>query len=293
VSDVVAPSAVRTRARLSAASSTFAGNRLALIGAVLVGFLVFLMLLGFVWTPYPPDAVDVKAAYQSPSLHHLMGTDELGRDILSRLIVGTIASLAIAGSAVAGALVVGGLLAVVAGYFGGPLDLVLTRLMDILLAVPALLIALGLVAVMGPSGSAVAVSLAVAYAPTFMRVIRSAIVSERHQPYVEASQGLGASSAVVVAKDILPNIMPLITVQATSSLAWALLDEAALGFLGLGVQPPTPSWGSLLIEGRIELYNAPWLAIGAGIPVLIGVFGFNLLGDGLRDVMDPRSWRRR
>jgi peptide/nickel transport system permease protein len=293
VSEVVTTSALRARTRLYGATNAFAGNRLALVGAILVGFLVFLLLLGLVWTPYPPDAIDVKASYQSPSLDHLMGTDELGRDILSRVIVGTIASLAIAGSAVAAALVGGGVLAVVAGYFGGPLDLVLTRIMDILLAVPALLIALGLVAILGPSGSAVAVSLAVAYAPTFMRVIRSAIVAERHQPYVEASQGLGASSRQVVLKDILPNILPLITVQASSSLAWAILDEASLGFLGLGVQPPTPSWGSLLIEGRVEVYNAPWLAIGAGIPVLIGVFGFNLLGDGLRDMLDPRSWRRR
>jgi peptide/nickel transport system permease protein len=158
--------------------------------------------------------------------------------------------------------------------------------------VPALLMALGIVAVIGPSGKSVAIALAAAYSPTFARVIRSSVVATRHQPYVEASQGLGASPTAVVRKDILPNVLPIITVQATSALAWGILDEANLGFLGLGVQPPTPSWGSILIEGRVYFFQAPWIPVGAGIAVLIAVFGFNLLGDGLRDVLDPRAWRR-
>jgi ABC-type dipeptide/oligopeptide/nickel transport system permease subunit len=187
----------------------------------------------------------------------------------------------------------GGTVAVVVGYVGGSLDLVFTRVIDMLLAVPALVIALGIVAIIGPSGTSVAIALAAAFSPTFARVIRSAVVSTRHQPYVEASRGLGASTPSVLRKDVLPNILPVVTVQATSALAWGILDEANLGFLGLGVQPPNPSWGSILIEGRQYFYQAPWMPIGAGIAVLIAVLGFNLLGDGLRDVLDPRAWRRR
>jgi peptide/nickel transport system permease protein len=267
-------------------------NRLLQVGAGLVGLVVLMALVSFVWTPKPSDLVDVTARYQHVSGHHLMGTDELGRDIFSRVMVGARASLAIGLGAVAAALVAGGLIAVVIGYVGGVLDLLATRLIDILLAIPALLIALGVVAVTGPTGVSVSAALAVAYTPTFARVIRSAVISERHQPYVESSKGLGARGWTVVRKDILPNVMPTIVVQATSALAWAILDEANLGFLGLGVQPPTPSWGSLLIEGRTIFFQAPWLAIGAGIPVIVAVLGFNLLGDGLRDVLDPRSSRR-
>jgi peptide/nickel transport system permease protein len=201
-------------------------------------------------------------------------------------------SLAISAVAVLGGLVVGGTAALLVGYVGGAIDAVFTRVIDMLLAIPALVLALGIVAIIGPSGSSVAIALAAAYSPTFARVIRSSVVSTRHQPYVEASRGLGASTVSVVRKDVLPNILPVVTVQATSALAWGILDEANLGFLGLGVQPPTASWGSILIEGRQYFFQAPWLPIGAGIAVVIAVLGFNLLGDGLRDLLDPRAWRR-
>jgi ABC-type dipeptide/oligopeptide/nickel transport system permease subunit len=279
--------------RLSVARLTgLGGNRLLAVSLALVGFVLLVVLVGVFWTPYPADEVNIVARYQHLSWSHPMGTDELGRDILSRVMVGGRTSLAIATGATAAALLAGGLVAIVVGYLGGWLDLIVTRIIDILLAVPALLIALGIVAIAGPTGLSVAVSLAVAYAPTFARVIRSGVVAERDQPYVEASRGLGAGGWLVVSKDILPNIAPMITVQATSVLAWAILDEANLGFLGLGVQPPTPSWGSLLIEGRVVFYQAPWLPICAGAAVLVAVLGVNLLGDALRDVLDPRASRR-
>jgi peptide/nickel transport system permease protein len=276
------------RLRLSA----IAGNGLALAGAILVAFVVLVAIVGMFWTPYPPEQMNLIARFQPPSWQHWMGTDEFGRDILSRVMAGASVSLAIAATAVAGALVMGGTVAVVVGYVGGYLDLVFTRVIDMLLAIPALVIALGIVAIIGPSGTSVAIALAAAFSPTFARVIRSSVVSTRHQPYVEASRGLGASTRSVLRKDVLPNILPVVTVQATSALAWGILDEANLGFLGLGVQPPNPSWGSILIEGRQYFYQAPWMPIGAGIAVLIAVLGFNLLGDGLRDVLDPRAWRR-
>jgi peptide/nickel transport system permease protein len=272
--------------------SAIGGNALGLAGAILVGLVVVVALVGMVWTPYPSDEMNLIARFDGPSWSHIMGTDEFGRDILSRVMVGARASLVISAVAVAGALVFGGTAAAVVGYVGGVVDLLFTRVIDLLLAIPALVIALGIVAVIGPSGSSVAIALAAAFSPTFARVIRSAVVSTRHQPYVEASQGLGASTPAVLRKDILPNILPVITVQATSALAWGILDEANLGFLGLGVQPPNPSWGSILIEGRQYFFEAPWMPIGAGIPVVIAVLGFNLLGDGLRDVLDPRAWRR-
>jgi peptide/nickel transport system permease protein len=272
--------------------TAISGNRLAMAGAILVGLVVLMAVVSSFWTPYPADQMNLPERFQPPSWDHLMGTDEFGRDVFSRVMVGARASLTISVVAVAGALATGGVLALVVGYVGGILDLVVMRVADILLAIPALLIALGIVAIMGPNGESVAVALAVAYAPTFARVVHSSVVSTRHLPYVEASQGLGARSPFVLRKDIFPNVLPVITVQATTALAWGILDEANLGFLGLGVQPPNPSWGSILIEGRTYFFQATWLPIAPGIAVMIAVFGFNMLGDGLRDILDPRAWRR-
>jgi peptide/nickel transport system permease protein len=222
-------------------------------------------------------------------LSHLAGTDELGRDIFSRIMVGARVSLEISAAATLGALLAGSTVGFLAGYFGGLLDLVLSRVNDMLLAIPAIAIALGIVAILGPSGTSVAIALASAYTPTFARVIRSNVVAARDRPYVEASRGLGVSTLEVLRKDVLPNVAPIIAVQVTTTLAWGIIDEAALGFLGLGVQPPQPSWGSLLTEGREYLYQVPWLPISAGAAVVVAVLGFNLFGDGLRDIFDPRA----
>jgi peptide/nickel transport system permease protein len=264
-------------------------NRRALLGLALVGLVVLLALVSFVWTPYPANQINVAAAHLSPRPTHLAGTDELGRDVFSRVMAGSRTSLAIAAMAVFLALIGGSVLGFITGYVGGAVDLVISRVNDMLLAIPALAIALGVVAIMGPSGVSVAISLGAAYTPTFTRIIRSSVVAVRSQPFVEASTGLASSTLAIAIKDVLPNVMPVITVQVTTSLAWGIMDEAALGFLGLGVQPPTPSWGSLLSEGRNYLYQVPWLPVAAGVAVLIAVLGVNLLGDGLRDILDPRT----
>ena len=271
------------------ALKAFAGNRRALLGAALVGLVVLMALLSFFWTPYPVDAINELAISLHPSWSHLAGTDELGRDVFSRIMAGARLSIAIACMAVLGAFLVGSVVGFITGYLGGTVDLILGRINDMLLSIPALAIALGVVAIIGPSAVSVAISLAAAYTPTFTRVVRSGVVSVRHQPFVEASIGLASSTASIALKDVFPNILPIIAVQITSSLAWAIMDEAALGFLGLGVQPPTPSWGSLLSEGRSYLYQVPWLPIAAGIAVVIALIGVNLLGDGLRDIFDPRA----
>ena len=267
-------------------------NYAAATGLFLVVLAISVALFSSVISPYSPTAMSLGATFAPPQAIHLFGTDEFGRDVLSRVFDGARASITISISGVTVGMLMGGTVALLTGYLGGTVDLIFTRIVDVLLAIPALLVALGIVAVAGPSGTSVAVALAVAYAPTFARVIRSAVVSARTQPYVEASVGMGASTPRVMFGDIVPNVMPIVIVQATAAVAWGILDEANLGFLGVGVQPPNSSWGSLLIEGRQYLFQAPWLPIGAGIGVLIAVFGFNLLGDGLRDVLDPRAWKR-
>ncbi len=268
------------------------GNAQALFGGGLVLLVVGLTLVSFVWTPYEANSFDVTATFAQPSASHPAGTDEFGRDIFSRIMVGGQASLGISGSAVAISLAIGLVIGALTGYAGGALDVLITRVVDMLMAVPALVLALGIVAVLGPSGISVTFALVFAYAPTFTRVFRGVVVATRDQPYVQASRGLAVPAILVLWQDILPNVLPIVAVQATTALAWGILDEASLGFLGLGVQPPSPSWGSLLIEGRQFMFEAAWLPVSAGIAVVTAVLGINLLGDALRDVLDPRDWSR-
>ena len=199
----------------------------AVAGGVLVAVVVMIALLARFVSPYPPIQMSLHQTFAPPQASHLLGTDEFGRDVLSRVFDGARASLLISLAAVVGAMTVGGTLALVVGYIGGVLDVVFTRVVDILLAIPALLIALGVVALAGPSGTSVAVALAVAYVPTVARVVRSAVVAARVQPYVEASVGMGASTATVLLGDILPNILPVLLVQSMVTVAWAILDEVA------------------------------------------------------------------
>ena len=269
-----------------------AGSTQGVLGVMLLALVVGTVLLSFVWTPYWPDRFDITSAFLPPGPGHLAGTDEYGRDVFSRIMAGGRASLGISATAVLIALAAGLGLGALTGYVGGVLDVVVTRLIDVVMAIPALVLALGIVAVLGPSGLSVAIALAFAYAPTFARVFRSAVVVTRDQPYVQASRGLAVPAIEILSKDILPNALPIMAVQATTALAWGIMDEASLGFLGLGVQPPSPSWGSLLIEGRQFMFDAPWLPVSAGIAVVMAVLGVNLIGDALRDVLDPRDWSR-
>lgn len=265
------------------------GHPRALTGAILTLLAVGLAVVGSVWTPYNPLAMDTAHAFLPPSLHHPVGTDVYGRDILSRIMTGARVSLSVAAGAALGALIVGTLIGLCAGFFRGVVDIVLTRIVDLMLAIPGLVMALGIVVLLSPSASSVTIALIAVYSWQFARIVRSAVVAVRSRPYVEAAKGLGASSASVLFRDIFPGVAPVLIVQLATAFAWGVLDEASIGFLGLGVQPPNPSWGSLLIEGRQYMYDAPWLSIGAGIMVVLAVFGVNLLGDGLNDIVDPRS----
>lgn len=266
-------------------------SRTAKIGLVMVSTVLATFIVSFFWTPYDPTFMNLEERFESPSLRHLMGTDQFGRDILSRIMIGSQVSLTVSFAAVLGAFFLGTSIGVLTGFIGGKVDIFVTRIVDVLLAIPALVFALGIVAILGPSAKSVSVALIITYARQFARITRDAVVSIKNKSYIEASIGLGHKTRTIIYKDVLPSIFPVIIVQVTAALAWGILDEASLGFLGLGVQPPDTSWGSLLIEGRQYAYQAWWIAFFGGVPVTLSVFGINMLGDGLRDMADPRSSR--
>ena len=269
-----------------------AGHPRALVGAIMTALVVGMAVVASFWTPYDPIAFDSGPSFDSPSWQHLMGTDLYGRDIFSRVMAGSQVSLLIAASAVTGAVVIGTVVGIAAGYLGGFIDIILTRMVDIMLAIPGLVLALGIVVLLTHSAQSVAVALMAVYSWQIARVVRSSVVAVRDRPYVEASKALDAKPMSIVRKDVFPSVFPILILQLTTAFAWGILDEASLGFLGLGVQPPNPSWGSMLIEGREFLYQAPWLPVSAGAMVMVAVLGVNLLGDGLRDIVDPRAGRK-
>ena len=267
-------------------------NRTLLIGLIMSGTILAIALLGPLLLPGDPNDIDVRNRFAGPSLEHPLGTDELGRDTLLRLIYGARMSLTIAFFAMTIATFWALTFGLIVGYLGGPIDVVGMRVNDLFFAIPTLLIAVGIVALFGASATTTMLALGIAYIPFYTRLVRGAVVSVRSRPYVDASRVLGARGARLVRVDILPAILPIALVHSTAILGWALVDEAALGFLGLGVQPPDASWGSMINSGRQFIFQAPWLTIIPGIAVIVSVFAINLVGDGLRDYLDPRSSTR-
>ena len=239
--------------------------------------------------PQGPNEISVEDRLQPPSRAHPFGTDDLGRDILSRVILGAGVSLQVGFLAVAFALVVGTLIGLLAGFYGRWVDDVLMRAMDVLFAFPAVLLAIAVLAVRGPGAGNTALAIGIVYVPVFARVTRASVLGVREEVYVRASRSVGASDWRLLTRHVLPNAAPPIIVQTSISLAFAVLAEAALSFLGLGTQPPNPSWGLMLAEGRGFIDLAWWLAFFPGMAIFLTVLCFNLLGDGLRDVLDPRQ----
>jgi peptide/nickel transport system permease protein len=262
-------------------------NRLLLFGAAIVVAMVLFATFAGVVTPYDPTEMNVADALKAPSMAHPFGTDRFGRDVLSRTIHGSRIALGVAMSSITIAFVIGTLLGLVGGYVGGWPDLVIGRMMDILFSFPTLILAIAIAAMLGPGLDNAALAIAVVYAPLFSRVARGPVIVERAKEYVFAALGLGAGSFRVVFRHILPNVLAPLIVQVSVSLAYAILTEAALSYVGLGTQPPAPSWGTMLNEGRTYLETAPWMSIFPGVAIMLAVFGFNLLGDGLRAVLDP------
>jgi peptide/nickel transport system permease protein len=239
-------------------------------------------------SPYDPLAQDVLARMKPPGGAHWLGTDMFGRDILSRIIWGARASLGVSASAVFAALVVGGTLGLVAAYYRGWTDRILMRLMDIVFAFPVMLLAIGIVAMLGPTSVNAAAAIAVVYTPIFARLLRGPALVVCESDYVTGARAIGASDARILFTHVLPNLMSVLLVQTSLLLSAAILVEASLSFLGLGTQPPTPSLGLMLSEGRNVLLISPWAAVFSGLAILVLAFGLNLLGDALRDTLDPR-----
>jgi ABC-type dipeptide/oligopeptide/nickel transport system permease subunit len=263
-------------------------NRSGVIGLTLVLIFVFVAVFAGQVSPYDPTEMHPVDRLQAPSSTYLLGTDEFGRDILSRLIYGAQVSLKVALLSVAAAGVAGCILGITSGYVGGKLDNLTMRLMDVLFAFPAILLALGIVAALGAGPLNVVLAIALVYTPIFARVARGPVLTTKEMEYVLAAHSVGAGSGRIVVRHILPNISAPIIVQVSLALSWAILTEASLSFLGLGTQPPQPSWGNMLSESRRLMELAPWTAIFPGLAIMLTVLGFNLLGDALRDVLDPR-----
>lgn len=264
-------------------------NKAALFGLIVILILVFVAFFGDLIAPFSATETNMADAKQGMSIEHWFGTDMQGRDIFSRILSGTKYSLLIGIAAVAFSLVIGTVLGSVAGYFGGKIDAVIMRIMDIMLAIPSILLAITLMAAFGQGLDKAIVAIGVVSIPEFARIVRSSIMSAKENDYVAAAKVLGNSNARIIFRHILPNVVSSIVVRATLGISTAILDIAALGFLGLGVKPPTPEWGTMLGDAKSYIMSLPHMIIFPGIVISLAVLAFNLFGDGLRDALDPKS----
>jgi peptide/nickel transport system permease protein len=293
--DLAAPAEVRTRSRWEDFRRVFFSNRLALFGTAVMSLFILMAVFAPLIAPYDPLQQDLAGKFAPPSRAHLLGQDELGRDILSRIIYGARISLTAGLAAVAIATGVGTLIGVVAGYFGRWPDSVLMRLMDIVLAFPSILLAIVIVSILGPSLPNAMLAIGIVFVPQMARVVRSAVISVRERDYIEAQRALGAGNAQIVFSGVLPNSMAPLIVQSTLTLATAILDVAALSFLGLGARAPSPEWGAMLTDafrsGFGVFLQGQHAIIFPGVAIALCVLSVNFIGDGLRDALDPRRRR--
>ncbi len=263
--------------------------RLAGVGLVITIGFVLSALFAPAISPYSPTKQQMTNALQPPSREHILGTDELGRDMFSRILYGGQASLEVGFLSVGMALFVGVTLGLIAGYWSNSwIERLIMRVMDALLAFPALVLALAFVAALGPGLNNAILAIGIVYIPTYARLTRGQVLSAKEREYIQAARTVGASDARIIVRHLLPNVSSPLIVQTSLGFATAILAEAALSFLGLGVQPPTPSWGEMLNGARGYLEIDPWLIIGPGAAIFLAVLGFNFIGDGIRDVLDPR-----
>jgi len=281
------PAAAGRSFGLAGILAAVAREPVALVGLVLVvAYAAVALFVSFLPLRDPLQLSAQRLA--APSAEFPFGTDALGRDLLSRVLHGSRLSIEVAVVSVAFATAIGGTLGLVAGYLGGIADLVIGRVMDVFFAFPAILLALGIVAALGPDPRNVIIAIGVVYTPIFARVVRGPVLALKARDFVEAARAIGATQTRIVARHIVPNLLSTLIVQVSLALSWAVLTEGALSFLGLSAQPPAPSWGVMLNEGRQYLEFATHLAIFPGLAIMIAVLGFNLLGDGLRDALDPQ-----
>jgi peptide/nickel transport system permease protein len=290
VSQLVRPATVagRPRAGRRGARHRFVRNPRAIVGAAIMALFFVVALAAPRLAPFRPDVPHVLAILHAPAWPYLLGTDNLGRDVLSRIVVASRVSLAIGVLSMLVSVVIGVLVGAPAGYFGGPADAVLMRLTDIVLGVPVFFLAVAFLALFGPSVSGLILIIGLTAWPPTARLVRAEFLSLRGREFVAAARATGASSGRIIARHLLPNVVPVIVISATLRVGLAILTEAGLSFLGLGVQPPQPSWGNIIADGREYLATAWWVSLFPGGCVFLAVMAFNLVGDGLRDAFDPR-----
>lgn len=262
-------------------------NTIGLIGLVVILIVILVAVFAPVVAPYPPTQQSFKRLLD-PSPQNLIGTDELGRDVFSRIVYGSRISLYVGIIAVSLALALGATTGVLAGYIGGWFDSLIMRVVDIMFAFPGLVLAIVIAGLLGPSITNAMIAIGIIYAPAYARVTRGSVLAVKDELYIEAARTVGGKPSHIILRHILPNIMAPLIVQTTLSMSTAILTEASLSFLGLGTQPPDPSWGTMLSTGRKYMELAPWVTIFPGLAIMIAVLGFNFLGDGLRDALDPR-----
>lgn len=266
----------------------FKKSKVALVGAIIVLFFILLAIFGPLIAKEGINEQVMTDRLQPPSAEYWLGTDDFGRDILSRIILGAKISLWVGFFSVIGSVIIGSVLGIVAGYYGRWVDTIISRVFDIMLAFPSILLAIAIVAVLGPSLQNALIAIAIINVPNFGRLIRSKVLSIKEDEYITAAKAIGMKDVRILFSHILPNSMAPVIVQGTLAIATAILEAAALGFLGLGAQAPMPEWGKMLADSKNYLQSAPWTMIFPGIAIMLTVLGFNLMGDGLRDAMDPK-----
>jgi peptide/nickel transport system permease protein len=279
------------RGRLRSGIDVFRQRRITILGAAIVLFELIVVLIGPAVARHDPNEIDVLHSLEGPSLTHLLGTDDLGRDILSRLLVGSRISLRVSVVAVSLAAAAGIVLGMVSGYIQGLVDEAVMRALDSLMSLPSLVLALTIAAVLGPGIENATIAIAVTAIPVYARLMRGQTLSVKQNDYVLAAQALGATNARIITRYIFPNTVSPIIVQASLGLGFAIITESSLSFLGLGAQPPTPTWGAMVQVGFQYLESAPWFVLAPAGAIFIAVLGFNLVGDGLRDALDPTTRR--
>lgn len=270
----------------------FKRNKLSVVGAAIIVLLALVAIIGPFLAPYPEDAtgaVHMSQRLQAPSSDHLLGTDEAGRDILTRLLVGSRLSLGSGFIVLIIATTIGTAIGLLSGFFGGKIDLFLQRFTDVFLTIPALVLAMAIAAALGPSLINVVFAISLVWWPGYSRLTRGEVLRANEAVFVDSARAIGASKSRIILRHILPNITTPILVKATMDIGFAVLTLASLGFIGLGSQPPDPDWGKMIADGRRYLPESWWLTAFPGMAIFLTVFGFNLLGDGIRDVFDPRS----
>lgn len=281
---------IKKRSQLASIWFRYKKNKLAMSGLILLILMLLIALFAGFIADYEKDAVaqNMKDRLMSPSGGHIFGTDQYGRDMFARIIYGARISLFVGIVTISFALTGGSIIGATAGYYGGKIDNVLMRIMDVFLAIPSILLAISVVAALGPGLFNLLIAMSIAQIPRFARIVRSAILSIKGQEFIEAAKACGTKDSRIIAKYIIPNAIGPIVVQATLTMATAILTIASLSFVGLGIQPPTPEWGSMLSDGKSQMRYYPHLVITPGIAIMLSVLSLNLIGDGLRDALDPR-----